>query len=121
MSSVLNQAETSNPLQKKMRECTICKNAGFHEQMISFQNAGDDSTTGKIIWKPIDQNGNGHKHKFVNENSKKSIVPKKESCRYCSSNGCPRGKKSTTSGWEYKISYPATIASTPHFILIKKE
>jgi hypothetical protein len=48
MSNVLNQ-EASNPLQKKMRECTICKNAGFHEQMISFQNAGDDSTTGKII------------------------------------------------------------------------
>ena len=78
MSNVLNQAEASNPLQKKMREYTICKNAGFHEQMISFQNAGEDSTTGKIIWKPIDQNGNGHKHKFVNENSKKVLFQRKK-------------------------------------------
>jgi hypothetical protein len=40
MSNVLNQAEASNPLQKKMRECTICKNPGFNEQMIHFKMQG---------------------------------------------------------------------------------
>ena len=121
MSSVLNQAEASNPLQKKMRECTICKSAGFHEQMISFQNAGEDSTTGKIIWKPIEQNGNEHKHKFVNENSKKTLIQRKKVVDIAAVTDVQEARNLLLRGWEYKTSYPATIANIPHFILIKKE
>ena len=55
MSNLLNQADTSISLyQKKMRECTICKSAGFAEQFITFQNMGEDPITRKTIWKPID-------------------------------------------------------------------
>lgn len=88
LSNILNQAEASTSIyQKKMRECIICKNAGFSEQLITFQNVGQD-ITGKTIWKPIDQNGNEHLHKFVNENSKKTVFPREENCRFGSSNGC---------------------------------
>jgi hypothetical protein len=30
-------------------------------------------------------------------------------------------KKLLELGWEYKTSYPATIANIPHYILVKKE
>ena len=54
MSNLLNQADASTPLyQKKMRECTICKSAGFSEQFITFQNMGEDPITRKTIWKPV--------------------------------------------------------------------
>ena len=42
MSNTLNQAEASNPLQKKMRECNACKDAGFANQFISFEKIGED-------------------------------------------------------------------------------
>ena len=59
MSNILNQAEVSTSLyQKKMQGCTICKSAGFSEQLITFQNMGENLVTGKAIWRPIDGNGN---------------------------------------------------------------
>jgi hypothetical protein len=30
-------------------------------------------------------------------------------------------KKLLELGWEYKTSYPATIANIPHYILVKRE
>jgi hypothetical protein len=30
-------------------------------------------------------------------------------------------KKLLEAGWEYKTSYPATIANIPHYILVKRE
>ncbi len=79
MSNTLNQAEASIPLyQKKMRECTICKSAGFSEQLITFLNMGEDSVTGKTIWKPIDENGNEHKHKFNIQDTKKPTYLRKK-------------------------------------------
>jgi hypothetical protein len=30
-------------------------------------------------------------------------------------------KKLLALGWEYKTSYPATIANVPHYVLIKRE
>jgi hypothetical protein len=30
-------------------------------------------------------------------------------------------KKLLALGWEYKTSYPATIANIPHYILVKRE
>jgi hypothetical protein len=83
ISNILNQVEASIPLyQKKMRECTICKSAGFSEQLITFLNMGEDSVTGKTIWKPMDENGNEHKHKFNIQGTKKPTYLKKN-CRYC--------------------------------------
>ena len=96
MSNILNQAEASTPLyQKKMRECTICSSAGFPHQLITFQSIGEDSVTGKTIWKPIDENGNEHKHKSNNQEFKKSVFQRKKGNRYCSSHRYSRGKKIT--------------------------
>jgi len=44
MSNTLNQVEASNSLQKKMRECNACKDAGFPNQFISFEKIGEDPT-----------------------------------------------------------------------------
>lgn len=122
MSNVLNQAETSTPLyQKKMRECTICKGAGFSEQFITFQNMGEDTVTGKIIWKPIDENGNEHKHKSNMPDTKRPIFQRKKVVDISAVTDVHEAKKLLLQGWEYKTSYPATISNIPHFILIKRE
>src|SRR5215210_1277369 len=103
MSNVLNQAEASNTLyQKKMRECTICKNNGFSEQLITFQNMGDDSLTGKTIWKPIDENGNEHKHKFNIPDTKKSTYLRKKIVDIAAVADTQEAKKLLAQGWEYK-------------------
>jgi hypothetical protein len=61
-----------------MRECNICKDAGFSNQQISFEKIGEDSATGKNIWKPIDENGNEHKHKFIMQNNTKQIFQRRK-------------------------------------------
>ena len=122
MSNVLNQAEASTPLyQKKMRECIICKNAGFSDQLITFQNMGDDLVTGKTIWKPIDENGNEHKHKFNIPDTKKPTFLRKKVVDIAAVTDVREAKELLLHGWEYKTSYPATISNIPHFILIKRE
>jgi hypothetical protein len=66
--STISQAEASKPLlQKKMQECNRCKAAGFPNQFIGFEKVAKHSTTGKIGWKLIDENGVVHKHKFVQD------------------------------------------------------
>src|SRR5215210_8047212 len=120
MSNTLNQAEASIPLyQKKMRECTICKSAGFSEQLITFLNIGEDSVTGKTIWKPIDENGNEHKHKFNIPDTKKPTYLRKKIVDIAAVTDTQEAKKLLAQGWEYKTSYPATISNIPHFILIR--
>ena len=61
-----------------MRECILCKNAGFLNQYISFEKIEENPTTGKIIWKPIDEWGNEHKLKFAVQNNKKQIFQSKK-------------------------------------------
>ena len=122
MSNILNQAEASTPLyQKKMRECTICSSAGFPHQLITFQSIGEDSVTGKTIWKPIDENGNEHKHKSNNQEFKKPVFQRKKVVDIAAVTDIQEAKKLLAQGWEYKTSYPATISNIPHFILIKRE
>jgi hypothetical protein len=122
MSNTLNQAEASPPLyQKKMRECTICKSSGFSEQLITFLNMGEDSVTGKTIWKPIDENGNEHKHKFNIQDTKKPTYLRKKIVDIAAVTDIEEAKKLLVQGWEYKTSYPATISNIPHFILIRRE
>ncbi|HEU5120205.1 MAG TPA: hypothetical protein VFT71_04385 [Candidatus Nitrosocosmicus sp.] len=122
MSSTLNQAEASNPLyQKKMRECTICSNAGFPQQLITFQSIGQDPVTGKTIWKPIDENGNEHKHKSNIQDGGKPTFRRKNIVDIAAVTDIQEAKKLLLQGWEYKTSYPATISNIPHFILVKRE
>ena len=122
MSSTLNQAEASNPLyQKKMRECTICSSAGFPQQLITFQSIGQDPVTGKTIWKPIDENGNEHKHKSNIQEAGKPTFHRKKIVDIAVITDIQEAKKLLLQGWEYKTSYPATISNIPHFILVKRE
>ena len=104
-----------------MRECAICKNAGFPEQVISFQNLGDDSVTGKTIWKPINENGSEHKHKFNLSETKRPTFLRKKVVDLAVMTNVSAAKELLLQGWEYKTSYPATISNIPHFVLVKRE
>jgi hypothetical protein len=50
-----------------MQECKRCKAAGLPNQMIGFEKVGENSNTGKIIWKLIDENGGEHIHKHIQD------------------------------------------------------
>ena len=121
MSNTLNQAEASNPLQKKMRECNACKDAGFANQFISFEKIGEDHSTGKNIWKPIDEDGNEHKHKFISQNIKKPVFQRRKIVDIATVTDIQEAKKLLLQGWEFKTSYPATTSNIPHYILLKRE
>ena len=125
--SAISQAEASKPLQqKKMQECNRCKAAGFPNQLIGFERIGEDFTTGKINWKLIDENGVEHKHKFVQDLSiEKSAATtsfrRRRVADISAVTDVVEARKLLASGWEYKTSYPATIANIPHHILVKRE
>lgn len=135
MSTTSIQAEASKPHQKKMQECNKCKAAGFPNQLIAFEKIGEDPVTGKIRWKLIDENGLEHKHKSVqnnnnndhaaaaaqNENKPSSISKRKRIIDIATVTDVEQAKKLLYLGWEYKTSYPATISSIPHYILVKRE
>jgi hypothetical protein len=121
MSNTINQAKASTSLQKKMRECNPCKNAGFPNQYISFEKIGENPTTGKNIWKPIDEDGNEHEHKFTMPNNKKQIFQRKKIVDIASVTNIQKVKKLLLEGWEYKTSYSATVSNLPYSILIKRE
>lgn len=104
-----------------MRECNPCKDAGYPNQFITFEKIGEDPTTGKNMWKPIDENGNEHKHKFIVQKSKNPIFHRKKTVDIASVTDIQEAKKLLSEGWEYKTSYPATASNIPHFILIRRE
>ena len=104
-----------------MRECTICKSAGFSEQLITFQNMGEDSVTGKTIWEPIEKNGSEHKHKFNISESQRPTFLRKKVVDIAAVTNVHEARELLLQGWEYKTSYPATISNIPHFIMIKRE
>jgi hypothetical protein len=122
------QAEASKPQTKKMQECRRCKEAGFPNQLIGFEKMGEDPLTGKIRWKLI--NGNGEEHKHKNDNQESSPLPQNEKpvvlkrrrvVDISAVTDIEEAKKLLALGWEYKTSYPATIANIPHYILVKRE
>ena len=125
--STISQAEASKPLQqKKMQECNRCKVAGFPNQLIGFEKVGEDSTTGKISWKLVDENGVEHKHKFVQDlptdkSSATTLFRRRRVVDVAPVTEVVEARKLLASGWEYKTSYPATIANIPHYILVKRE
>jgi len=121
------QAEASTP-QKKMQECNRCKAAGFPNQLIGFEKIGEDPVTGKIIWKLINQNGEQHKHKSNNQVDSSSLLPnekpafqRKRVVDISTVTDLEEARKLLSSGWEYKTSYPATIANIPHYVLVKRQ
>jgi choline kinase len=116
------QAEASKP-QKKMRECNKCKAAGFPNQMIGFEKIGEDPITGKIIWKLVNENGQQHEHKSNNQQNydKPPYFRRRRVIDISTVTDLQEAKKLLELGWEYKTSYPATIANIPHYILVKRE
>jgi hypothetical protein len=109
------QAEASKP-QRKMQECNRCKSAGYPNQPIAFEKMGEDPATGKIKWKLVDENGNEHVHKGAQELSRRKRV-----VDIATVSDVSEAKKLLALGWEYKTSYPATIANVPHYVLVKRE
>ena len=133
--SISTHAEASTP-QKKMQECRRCKEAGLSNQLIGFEKVGEDATTGKINWKLIDENGEDHKHKNnyssdyyhsqnnqqqQQKNNQKSIFKNRRLSDIATVTDLEEARKLLSSGWEYKTSYPATIANIPHYVLVKRE
>ena len=115
------QAEASKPL-KKMQECNKCRNAGFPEQMISFEKTGEDAYSGKVIWSLLDEDGQTHIHKvrLITENSN-SFPKRKRIADISTVTDIEEAKKLIRSGWEYKTVFPATLANIPHYVLVKRE
>jgi hypothetical protein len=116
------QAEASKP-QKKMQECNKCKAAGFPNQMIGFEKIGEDPTTGKIIWKLVNEDGQQHEHKSNNQQNydKPLYFKRRRVVDIATVTDVQEAKKLLELGWEYNTSYPATIANIPHYILVKRE
>ena len=148
MSSVVSQAEASKPQQnqKKMQECFKCKAAGFPNQLIGFEKVGENPSTGKGIWKLIDENGVEHKHKYLqnlsteqlqqgqqqqlyqNEDNRtnantinRPIFRRRRVADIATVTDVEEARKLLIQGWDFQASYPATIANIPHYILVKKE
>jgi hypothetical protein len=122
MSTTTIQAEASKP-QKKMQECNKCKAAGFPNQLIGFEKIGEDPTTGKVKWKIVNEDGQQHEHKNNNQlqHNDKPLFKSRRIVDIAAVTDLQEAKKLLELGWEYKTSYPATIANIPHYILVKRE
>jgi hypothetical protein len=122
MSTTTIQAEASKP-QKKMQECNKCKAAGFPNQLIGFERIGEDPITGKVRWKLVNEDGQQHEHKSNNQlqHNDKPLFKSRRIVDIAAVTDLQEAKKLLELGWEYKTSYPATIANIPHYILVKRE
>lgn len=113
------QAEVSKP-QKKMQECNRCKAAGFPHQPIAFEKVGEDPATGRVKWKLVDEYGNEHVHKGGTQQLP-TAVRRKRIVDIATVADVSEARKLLALGWEYKTSYPATLANVPHYVLVKRE
>lgn len=115
------QAEASKPL-KKMQECNKCKNAGFPNQIISFEKAGEDMYSGKAMWKLLDENGQTHSHKIrpTTENGN-FFLKRRKIVDISTVTDIEEARKLIHAGWEYKTVFPATLENIPHYVLVKRE
>ncbi len=114
------QAEASKPQINKMQECRRCKDAGFPNQLIGFEKMGEDPITGKVRWKLVNEDGQQHEHKS-NQNYDKPAFKGRRLIDIATVTDVQEAKKLLELGWEYKTSYPATIANIPHYILVRRE
>ena len=112
------QAEASKP-QRKMQECNRCRAAGFPHQPIAFEKVGEDPATGRVKWKLVDENGNEHVHKGGTQLP--TTIRRKRIVDIATVVDVNEAKKLLALGWEYKTSYPATLANVPHYVLVKRE
>ena len=112
------QAEASKP-QRKMQECNRCKAAGFPHQPIAFEKVGEDPATGRVKWKLVDEYGNEHVHKGGTQLP--TAVRRKRIVDIATVADVTEARKLLALGWEYKTSYPATLANVPHYVLVKRE
>ncbi len=112
------QAEASKP-QRKMQECNRCKAAGFPHQLIAFEKVGEDPATGKVKWKLVDEYGNEHVHKGGTQLH--TALRRKRIVDIATVADVSEARKLLALGWEYKTSYPATLANIPHYVLVKRE
>jgi hypothetical protein len=113
------QAEASKP-QRKMQECNRCKAAGFPNQPIAFEKVGEDPATGRAKWKLVDEYGNEHVHKHGTQLAT-AAARRKRIVDIATVADVGEARKLLTLGWEYKTSYPATIANVPHYVLVRRE
>ena len=107
-------AEASKP-QKSMQECRKCKEDGFPAQLIGFERLGEDPATGRMKWKLVDESGAEHVHKGTSTFKKKRIVD------IATVADLGEAKRLLLMDWEYKTSYPATIANIPHYVLVRRD
>jgi hypothetical protein len=121
MSTTTIQAEASKPQTNKMQECRRCKAAGFPNQLIGFENIGEDEITGKVKWKLVNEDGQQHEHKSNQQNNDKPLFKRRRVVDISTVTDLQEAKKLLELGWEYNTSYPATIANIPHYILVKRE
>jgi hypothetical protein len=121
MSTTTIQAEASKPQTNKMQECRRCKDAGFPNQLIGFEKIGEDPVTGKARWKLVNEDGQQHEHKSNQQNYDKPLFKRRRVIDISTVTDVQEAKKLLELGWEYKTSYPATIANIPHYILVKRE
>ena len=86
--------------------------------------SGEDPTTGKIIWKLVNKDGQQHEHKSNNQQQQNYDKPPSFRRRLIvdieTVTDVQEEKKLLELGWEYNMSYPATIANIPHYILVRR-
>ena len=92
--------------------------------MISFEKIGLEPATGRIRWKLINENGLEHVHKEPAGDSDPNNIgfsTRKRIADLATVTDLAEARRLLALGWEYKTSYPATIANVPHYVLVKKE
>ncbi|MCI0563706.1 MAG: hypothetical protein MN733_34970 [Nitrososphaera sp.] len=108
------QAEASKP-QNKMQECNRCKAAGYPGQLIAFEKLGEDPVTGKIKWKLLNEDGAEHTHRSG------ALIRRKRIVDIATVSDLAEARRLLATGWDYKTSYPATIANLPHYVLVRRD
>ncbi|HYX72987.1 MAG TPA: hypothetical protein VE732_09455, partial [Nitrososphaera sp.] len=93
---------------------------GFPNQPIAFEKVGEDLATGKVKWKLVDEYGNEHVHKGGTQLAT-TAARRKRIVDIATVADVSEARKLLSLGWEYKTSYPATLASIPHYVLVKRE
>jgi hypothetical protein len=116
--STTDLAEASKP-QRKMQECNRCKATGYPNQPIAFEKIGEDPATGKIRWKLVDEYGKDHVHKGGTQSP--GSIRRRRIVDIATVADVGEARKLLALGWEYKTSYPATLANVPHYVLVKRE
>jgi hypothetical protein len=121
MSSTI-QAEASKPL-IKMQECNKCKNAGFPNQLITFERSAELGPSGKTFWRLLDENGQAHIHKIATQpsTSGNSLYKRRKIVDLSTVTVLEEARQLIKLGWELKSVFPATLENTPHYVLVKRE